>query len=348
MGIQYNDNFRYKIIHEDFGTNQDTSLTSDVIEYYIKAKNGRLYQIIDTPGFGDTAGIKKDMEITNKITDFFLYRINTINAVCLVTKSPENRLSATQSYIFDCIFDLFGEDTKKLFIAMLTFSDGGEANALSFLQSDKCLFSKMIECDNQEWYFKFNNSAILKRNKKDQLNLTFWNIGMKSFERFTEKLNKFSPVKLDQTQQVLRERSRLSQNIEILNGKLKLALNKTEAIKQQYKVINGLKIDINDSKNYEIETQVPEVKKVPFSESGRYMTTCLICTRTCHVKCYIKDDDDKRRCTCIDNNGYCTVCPKKCLWTEHKNRPYQLVDCMKIVKTTLNDLKKNMLTAEVN
>ena len=167
MGIQYNDNFRYKIIHEDFGTNQDTSQTSDVIEYYIKAKNGRLYQIIDTPGFGDTAGIKKDIEITNKITDFFLYRINTINAVCLVTKSSENRLSATQSYIFNCIFDLFGEDTKKLFIAMLTFSDGEEANALSFLQSDKCLFSKMIECDNQEWYFKFNNSAILKRNKKD-------------------------------------------------------------------------------------------------------------------------------------------------------------------------------------
>ena len=31
---------------------------------------------------------------------------------------------------------------------------------------------------------------------------------MKSFERFTEKLNKFSPVKLDQTQQVLRERSK--------------------------------------------------------------------------------------------------------------------------------------------
>ena len=50
---------------------------------------------------------------------------------------------------------------------MFTFSDGEEANALSFLQSDKCLFSRMIECDNQKWYFKFNNSAILKRNKKD-------------------------------------------------------------------------------------------------------------------------------------------------------------------------------------
>ena len=168
---------------------------------------------------------------------------------------------------------------------------------------------------------------------------------MKSFERFTEKLNKFSPVKLDQTQQVLRERSRLSQNIEILSGKLKLALNKTEAIKHQYQVINGLKIDINDSKNYEIETRVPDIKKVPFSESGRYMTTCLICIKTCHIECCIKDDDDKRGCACIDDNGYCVMCPKKCHWTEHKNRPYKLVSYMKTVKTTLNDLKKKYVTS---
>ena len=46
MGIQYNDNFRYKIIHEDFGTNQNTSQTSDVIEYYIKEKMGDYIKLL--------------------------------------------------------------------------------------------------------------------------------------------------------------------------------------------------------------------------------------------------------------------------------------------------------------
>ena len=34
----------------------------------------------------------------------------------------------------------------------------------------------------------------------------------------------------------------------------------------QSKVINGLKIDINDSKNYEIVTQFPEMRKAPISD----------------------------------------------------------------------------------
>lgn len=69
LGIQFEDTFRYKIIHEDFGPNrkQDESQTSEVINYCIKANNGfPPIVIIDTPGFGDTRGIKQDIKIQNK------------------------------------------------------------------------------------------------------------------------------------------------------------------------------------------------------------------------------------------------------------------------------------------
>ena len=71
MKINYKDDFRYKIINENFGRSQSESQTKDVIKYNIKTPDGKLYQIIDTPGFGDTVGIEEDEKITMKITDFF-------------------------------------------------------------------------------------------------------------------------------------------------------------------------------------------------------------------------------------------------------------------------------------
>lgn len=71
MKIKYNDNFRYKIINENFGRAQSHSQTKNVTNYNIKTPEGKFYQIIDTPGFGDTVGIEEDEKITMKITDFF-------------------------------------------------------------------------------------------------------------------------------------------------------------------------------------------------------------------------------------------------------------------------------------
>lgn len=337
MNIQYNDNFRYKIINENFGRGQSHSQTKDVTNYNIKTPEGKLYQIIDTPGFGDTVGIHEDEKITQKITDFFLYKISEINAVCLVVKSSDNRLTACQKYIFNCVFDLFGENTKDIFLAMLTFCDGGKPQALASLTDKSCLFSQMIK-NRDQWFFKFNNSAIFEKDTEDVLNLTYWNIGMESFMKFTEKLDSLPIITLDQTKTVLNERTRLTKSVELLTKKLKDGLNKAETIKGHLKMISELKGNLNDSKNFKKIIKVPKVKRVPVTEKDRFMTTCLICQKTCHPGCYIKDDDDKSGCSCIKKN-YCIVCPKKCHWKEHKNRPYELVDYMDDEVVTLDDLK---------
>ena len=338
MKIKYNDNFRYKIINENFGRAQSHSQTKNVTNYNIKTPEGKFYQIIDTPGFGDTVGIEEDEKITMKITDFFLHELNEINAVCLVVKSSDNRLTACQKYIFNCVFDLFGEDTKDIFIAMLTFCDGGKPQALASLTDKSCLFSKMIKHRSNDWYFKFNNSAIFEKDEEDLLNLTYWNIGMDSFQKFTQKLDKLPAIGLSQTKTVLNERSRLTKNVEILSKKLKEGLNQTETIKGYFKMISELKGNLNDSKNFKKKIKVPKTKKVPVTEEGKFMTTCLICNKTCHAGCCIKDDDYKSKCACIKND-YCTVCKKKCHWREHKNRPYELVDYMDEEIVTLEDLK---------
>ena len=53
LGIEIDDDFRYEIIHESFGTSQSISQTLEVTVYNIKGINGLPpIQIIDTPGFG--------------------------------------------------------------------------------------------------------------------------------------------------------------------------------------------------------------------------------------------------------------------------------------------------------
>ena len=338
MKIKYNDNFRYKIINENFGKGQSHSQTKEVNNYNIRTPEGKLYQIIDTPGFGDTVGIEEDEKITMKITDFFLHRLNEINAVCLVIKSSDNRLTACQKYIFNCVFDLFGKDTKDIFIAMLTFCDGGKPQALASLTDKSCLFSDMIKNRGNDWYFKFNNSAIFEKDIEDILNLAYWNIGMDCFQNFNQKLDNLPTITLDQTKTVLNERSRLSKNVDLLSKKLKDGLNQTETIKGYFKMISELKGNLNDSKNFTKKIKVPKTKKVPVNEKGKFMTTCLICQKTCHPGCCIKEDENKSGCACIKDD-YCTVCKNKCHWSEHHNRPYELVDYMADEIVTLEDLK---------
>ena len=78
-------------------------------------------KIIDTPGYGDTRGIERDKEITAQIKKLFNEEINSLNAVCFVIKSSNNRLTHSQRYILSSFLDLFGEDVSQIFIFILIF-----------------------------------------------------------------------------------------------------------------------------------------------------------------------------------------------------------------------------------
>ena len=92
LGIKYEDDFRYFIIYENFNKKQDYSQTTEVTVYNIKSLDGTIIQIIDTPGFGDTGGIKKDIEITQKIRQIFIDKLNSITCICFVAQSSNARL----------------------------------------------------------------------------------------------------------------------------------------------------------------------------------------------------------------------------------------------------------------
>ena len=341
LGVEIDDDFRFKIIDEKFERSQAYSQTSDVTYYNIRSVGGYPpVKIIDTPGYGDTRGIERDREITAQIKQLFYNEISTLNAVCFVTKSSNNRLSHSQRYILSSILDLFGEDVKEIFIFMLTFCDGGKPNIIEPLQDKNCPFSKIIQLyPNDNWYYKFNNSAIFEDNRSDEFTKMFWKLGMKNFSDFKNKLKLLPSKSLTLSKTVLSQRKNLEDKVQILSQKLKVGLNKMEEIKGIIKMVLNLKGDLNDSKNFTRTIKQPTIKKIN-KDPNYYATTCITCTKTCHKTCHIADDDRKKHCSAMDNNGNCTYCPKKCRWDLHKNRDYILEDVMEDKVITLEDLKK--------
>ena len=339
LGVEIEDDFRYEIIHETFGTSQSVSQTSKVTVYNIKAVNGLPpIQIIDTPGFGDTRGIKQDMIITSQIEETFKNVLNSLNAICFVAQSSNARLTANQKYIFTSVLDLFGEDVKENFIAMLTFCDGGIPQVVASLEDKNCVFSTVIPHITKPWYYKFNNSAIFASNREDEFTKMFFKLGMQSFDNFTKKLIKLPRKSLTQSKQVLEERNRLEQCVESLTLKLRTGLDKVENIKGILKMVTSLKGDLNDSKNFTRMIKTPKIRQVQVPP-GNYMTTCMTCSTTCHKYCRLSDDSDKKYCGCIEDD-FCVICKNKCHWTQHKNRPYYYEDYMDEEPVTLEDLKK--------
>ena len=153
LGIKIEDNFRYELVHIEDGKFNYESQTSNVEVYNLKGIHGLPpFQIIDTPGFGNTKGINQDLIIPNQIEKVFKEEINNLNAICLVALSSNARLTVNQQYIFSSILNLFDEDMKKNFIALLTFCDGGIPHIVDALEDSNSVLSKLIPCLNKPWY----------------------------------------------------------------------------------------------------------------------------------------------------------------------------------------------------
>lgn len=329
MDIEITDDFRYKIIVENFNHSQAFSMTDDVNIYNIRLNGGKpAIKIIDTPGFGDTRGIAQDKIIRDKIADTFKTRLNTINAICFVAQSSNARLTANQRYIFTSILDLFGNDVKENFVAMLTFCDGKEPQIVEALKEEGSIFDKIIPYIKGNWYYKFNNSAIYSDDINDEFTQMFWKLGMKSFKCFIDQLFKIPRKSLTQSKEVLKERQSLENSIKVLSDNLQEGLTIMESIRQTLDAIQNANLNINASKGFTVKTSVTVWKTKP-APVGQYTTTCIKCNRTCHEDCSFGPGESKRGCCAMNSSGYCKNCPGKCYHEMHQNLPiiyYQITE----------------------
>ncbi|EDR25827.1 hypothetical protein, conserved, partial [Entamoeba dispar SAW760] len=352
-GIKITDDFRYIIINEDNleqSGDKSKSQTSEVTIYNIKrTKRTPPIKIIDTPGFGDTRGIEYDKEITKQIKKAFETKVLDLNAICFVAQSSNPRLTENQKYIFNNIIDLFGNDMKKNFIAMLTFCDAEDPQVINALQSKDCIFSTIIPEIDKPWYLKFNNSAIYADNTEDLFTQMFWQLGMKNFDDFIKKLTKLPRISLETSKEVLKRREQIKTQIEGLSISINNGISKMSEIEQTYEQFYLNRDKVNNNQDFTFTVNV--TKQVKFElEVGEYVTNCLRCNGTCHYPCYIKGDV-KDGCYCIGDNGYCNVCG--CYYTQHTGSRYRFDYITETKQQTAqevleryNEGKKGMASAE--
>jgi GTPase SAR1 family protein len=344
-GVQWEDDYRFKIVTDDDEGiasggkgDQSKSQTNNVTAYTFGYQDDfpirNTVTVIDTPGFGDTRGIKRDEETVIQLEQLFKAHgrcgIDSIDAVAFVVQSSLARLDNCQPYIFDSILKIFGKDIADNIIVVATFSDAGKPQVLQALMSAQIPHTHLC---------KFNNSALFAPvgGPTGTLNRFFWDIGVENYRLFFQAVGRLQPKSLILTKQVLDERRKLQATIEGLAKTIRDGVAKMNEIEQDCHLIEQYRREIEANKHFEEPVKTQQSKKVDLPP-GEYVTNCQVCNMTCHYPCSIPRDEDKHQCSAM-RGGQCTVCPKRCSWHVHHNMPWRW-ELYEVVETrTLEGLK---------
>ncbi|XP_075779179.1 uncharacterized protein LOC112543713 isoform X2 [Pelodiscus sinensis] len=333
LGVQWKDEFRFKLIHETTNRSQAESQTSEVTAYEVNHTKGfqvpYSLTIIDTPGFGDTRGIDHDKEIIRKVQEFFSTpgAIDHIDAVCFVVQASLARLTHAQRYVFDSVLSVFGKNIKDNILILVTFADGQTPPVLETIKRADVPCAK--DAQGNPVYFKFNNSALFSCNAAADegscnFDEMFWKMGARSMQTCFESLGNLETKSLTLTQEVLRERKELEVAMEGLQPQIKAGLMKLEELRKTREALERHKGDMEANRNFEYEVEKTVPVQTDISGKGYYLTNCQQCHYTCHYPCIMPNDIDKHGCAAIDRKtGRCMVCPGKCDWTVHFNQKYK-------------------------
>jgi len=318
--VQFEDKFRLKlIIEQEKKGGQAVSQTDVVSAYFIKKPKGSNIQydltVVDTPGFGDTRGIDQDKAIVANIKAFFENVLDSIDAVCFVVKATETRLTGSQKYIFNSVLNLWGKDVKENIFILMTFADAEDPPVLDAIKEQ----GTVAECE----YFKLNNSVYKKDPKKMSSNKQamifdkmFWDMGTMCFDSLFAGLNKVTTKSVAHSREVLRERSRITTQIELMSKELDVALSEQQELEKQKRWIQDNKQDLDAYK--EVVYYETKYFHEKVYQSSSIITTCRVCAnRTCHPGCCVSN---KAHCGVMGDGGYCTVCG--CHYSSHENQNY--------------------------
>ena len=343
LGVEWEDNFRFKLITEEGSGNQAESQTTCITAYTIHKQEGSRFHhtltIVDTPGFGDTKGLEFDKRLVAQIKHFFSIKgkkgIDHIHGIGFVAQASLARLTPPQRYVFDSILSIYGKDIGSNILLMTTFADGKTQPVLAAVKAARIGFHRS---------FKFNNSAIFTDEVSDEegpsFEQMFWKMGMASFDRFFTELVKMPVKSLVLTKEVLEERENLESIMKSLPQQIQGILGKINSLRAEERAIEQHEADIKANRNFTFTVKEPRMEQVNIAGTGRYVTNCMKCNFTCHDDCVFADDEDKQRCIAMQGTDNCTVCPGKCFWRNHKNNDFYYEVHEVPVRKTYDDIKQ--------
>ena len=341
LGVDFENKFRVRLVEEK-ATDQTQSITKEITAYSVYYQHGFKVQnsltIIDTPGFGDPAGIIEDRAIKSKIETFFRTKgengIEVLDAVIFVVPSNNMRLTPHQRYIFDEVLSIFGKDIKDNIFLFCTFCDNPKRvpKAVDTLEKAKIPYSKI--------YFKFNMGDLYNMEHACEFNKGYWKLGAKNFEDFFKELNKTQAKSLQLTKDVMKKRTQLEDTLINVQDNIMIELNELQKLDKEREILRKYEQDMERNKNftYEVSEQFVEVQPL---EEMMVAINCQICYVTCLKTTYQWKDSSLRDCWLFEKDPVgCTRCPNECQFSSHRCETVLYEITAKKVTKTLENLKR--------
>ncbi len=342
LGVQREDKVWFEITDDQSDRTSVHSQTSIITIYgFYLQKSPMHLTIIDTPGYGDTRGTDLDKQIAESLLSLCKSAegIHEIDAVCLVIKATQNRLSDRQIYIFDAVQSLFGRDIAENIVLLFTHSTGAPPkNALTAVKEAeiKCA----VNDKNQPVFFLFNNYQSEAADEQYETEQKYaWNLSFRGMTQFFKFLDTIKPKSLKMTRDVLKNRKQLEAKVSNLKSRVELMELKQNELKQTQAALEQNKEHVKKNLNFEYEVEVPYKERVDIDTSVASMAMCCsVCEENCHYPgCWwVKDIS---WCEVMKNN-HCTVCTNKCHYSKHIKEAKIYVTKTKKEKRTYKDLKK--------
>uniref|UniRef100_A0A9J7XPK9 Uncharacterized protein n=1 Tax=Cyprinus carpio carpio TaxID=630221 RepID=A0A9J7XPK9_CYPCA len=343
LGVQREDKVWFEITDDQSDRTSVHNQTSiiTVYEFYLQESPNDL-TIIDTPGYGDMRGINLDQAIAVSFLSLSKSAegIHEVDAVCLVIKATENRLSDRQIYIFDAVQSLFGNYITENIVLLFTHSTGAPPkNALTAVKEAKIKCA--VNDKKQPVYFLFDNcqSDATEDENQKKIQKQSWDCSFSGMEQFFKFLNTIKPKSLQMTLDVLKNREQLEANISNLQSRVQMMELKQNELKQTQEAMEQNKKDVKENKNFEYEVEVPYKEKIDTDPAvAKTAMCCTVCKENCHYPgCWWVSDLSWCR---VMRNNHCTVCTNKCHYSKHIKSAQIYVPNTKKEKRTYEDLKK--------
>ncbi|XP_077083569.1 uncharacterized protein LOC143736763 [Siphateles boraxobius] len=351
LGVKFEEEIWYEITEEE-ARDQSESQTSEITMYEVfPMKSPISLTIIDTPGYGDTRGLEKDLEVAENLSMLFQSRdgICHIDAVCFVIQASKNCLSDRQHYIISSILSLFGKDIVNNIVFLITHSDGlPPKNVLGAI--NKARIPCRRDHSGQPVYFLFNKRQADARHtgqRHVRAQRDAWEDSMDGMKDFLQSLDENNRKSLELTSNVLIERIRLEASMCNLQLQIQEKESKKSEKLQIQKAMNENKEKIEECKNFTIKVKKTVKEKVPIESASwkhRKATTCTVCEENCHeFDCWWVSNPSKCE---VMKNDHCTVCTGKCHHSKHVKENKKYVIRTSSMQLEFDSIKKDSEKAQ--
>ncbi|KAK7177200.1 hypothetical protein R3I93_001244 [Phoxinus phoxinus] len=351
LGVKFEEEIWYEITEEE-ARDQAESQTSEITMYEVcPLKSPISLTIIDTPGYGDTRGLEKDLEVAENLSMLFQSSdgVREIDAVCFVTQASKNRLSDRQNYIISSILSLFGKDIVNNIVFLITHSDGlPPKNVLGAI--NKARIPCRRDHDNQPVHFLFNNRQADARHTGERhvrAQRDAWADSMDGMKDFLQSLGEKNRRSLELTSDVLIERIRLEASMCNLQLRIHEKESKKSEKLQIQQTLRQNKEKIEECKNFTIKVKKTVKEKVLIESASwkhRKATTCTVCEENCHeFDCWWVSNPSKCE---VMKDGYCTVCTGKCHHSKHVKENKKYIISTSSMQLEFDSIKKDYEKAQ--